>query len=165
MFDAKGSLLKSTFVILSIVISIVVLIITIIASLLITKYIYVNRTYPETIKYTNISAISIWEYEEDERKLIFSNNNNKHTLKLKTNTESIYYEVGLLPDAGKYKYSAHIMEISEDSSKDIKVCAAYFYEDRIKLEFNEGTPNIFGFSSNEIILKKGLEISEYSSAS
>lgn len=152
-YDAKSSLSKATIVFFTIVFVILALIIAIVASLLITKYVYVNRPYPETIKSTDIPADSIWEYEEDERKLIFYKSG--HTLELKTNTESMYYECGLLPDAGKYKYSMHIREVLDDNVKYIETCEAYFYKDSIKLEFDKGTPNVFGFNSNEIVLKKG----------
>lgn len=152
-YDAKSSLSKATIVFFTIVFVIMALIIAIVASLLITKYVYVNRPYPGTVKSTDIPAGSIWEYEEDERKLIFYSYQSGHILELKTNTESMYYEYGLLPDAGKYKYSMHISEVLDDNVKYIETCEVYFYKDSIKLEFNK-IPNVFGFNSNEIVLKR-----------
>lgn len=160
-YNTRSSLSKAPIVFLSIVFVIMALIIAVVASLLITKHIYVNRTYPETIKSTDIPAGSIWEYEEDERKLIFYSYQSGHILELKTNTESIYYEFGILPDAGKYKYSMHISEALDDNEKHTEKCEAYCYKDSIKLEFDKGTPNVFGFSSNEIVLKKVSARGEY----
>lgn len=148
---------KSIIVILSTVIAITISIVAI----LVIKHIYINRTYPETIKSTDVPAGSVWEYEEDGRKLILRKYQVGYVTELKTNAKTNYYELGIFNDAGKYKYSIHISKYSDNrkNTEYVENCRAYFYKESIKLEFDK-KPNVFGFSSNEIILKKVLERGE-----
>ena len=118
---------KSIIVILSTVIAITISIVAI----LVIKHIYINRTYPETIKSTDVPAGSVWEYEEDGRKLILRKYQVGYVTELKTNAKTNYYELGILNDAGKYKYSIHISKYSDNrkNTEYVENCRAYFYKE------------------------------------
>lgn len=161
-YSGKKSLGKAMIFILNSVISIAILIVVVLALVLVMKYIHINRTYPETIKNTDIPAGSVWEYEENGKKLIFKSYQIGYIVELETNTKTTYYEIGLLNDAGKYKYSMHIHKFlnNKQNTEYVGNCTVYFYKDNIKLEFDKEETNAFGLSDNKIVLKKILERGE-----
>ena len=155
----------------TIIISIVIVIISILVSPLVIYYINMNLPIPQTVELTDVRTGTIWEYEENGNKLVLKNYENNYIAEVKNNTELLYYDIGFLQEAGKYKYSMafHKYKNNKNASEYTTTCIAYFYEDSIKISLDEEAQKALKISKKEILLNKisergDAESNEYSNS-